>query len=172
MMKPMIKKVVVLFLLFAAVSFGQDVLAQKVGHINVDSLVKMMPQYDTAEKKLQKYAAELQKSIDKAKKEYELLIKEYQEIPQSAQSTKKLKENEIIELENKIQTRTAAAQEDLVSMQQELLKPIIDKVKKTIEEVAKEKGYTLVIDSSTGILIYSLPADDLMNEVKRKLGIK
>lgn len=172
MMKPMIKKVVVLFLLFTAVSFGQDALAQKVGHINVDSLVKMMPQYDTAEKKLQKYAADLQKSIDKAKKEYENLIKEYQEIGSEYPSTKKLKENEIIELENKIQTRTAAAQEDLMAMQQQLLKPIIDKVKKTIEEVAKEKGYTMVIDSSTGILIYSLPADDLMIEVKKKLGIK
>ena len=38
--------------------------------------------------------------------------------------------------------------------------------------LAKEKGYTYVIDTSQTDLIVSPPADDLMSDVKAKLGVK
>ena len=44
--------------------------------------------------------------------------------------------------------------------------------KKAIAEVAKERGYSYVIDASLGGLLYMPPADNLLNDVKKKLGIK
>jgi outer membrane protein len=51
------------------------------------------------------------------------------------------------------------------------LKPIIDKAKKAIEDVAKENGYTYIFDSSVGVLLYYENSDDIMTLVKKKLGL-
>jgi outer membrane protein len=56
--------------------------------------------------------------------------------------------------------------------EQELLKPIIEKAKKAISDVAKESGYAYVLDSSPGSPLLVKPeGDNIMNLVKKKLGI-
>lgn len=56
--------------------------------------------------------------------------------------------------------------------EQQLLTPIMDKAKKILKGVANEKGYTLVIDNSRDAVLVSATADDLMPDVKLKMGIK
>ena len=64
------------------------------------------------------------------------------------------------------------AQQDYQTTERELFQPIIDKAKNAIDEVAKENGYTYVIDSGSGALIYfSDTSDDLFDLVKAKLGL-
>jgi len=54
-----------------------------------------------------------------------------------------------------------------------LLTPLIDKVKKAIEDVGTENGYTYIIDSATGVLLHiGSGADNVTAKVKTKLGIK
>ena len=57
--------------------------------------------------------------------------------------------------------------------QSELMKPLVDRAKKAIEEVAKENGYSYIFDTSTGVgaLLYTPESDDIMPLVKKKLGI-
>jgi len=85
---------------------------------------------------------------------------------------KSMKKQEIADLSNRIQTFEQNAQGELQGLIQKLQQPIIDKIKKAIEEVAKENGYTQIIDSATGALLYSDPASDIMSLVKAKLNIK
>jgi outer membrane protein len=47
---------------------------------------------------------------------------------------------------------------------------LIEKIGKAIEDVAKEEGYSYVIDASTGVLLYR-GGDDLTDKIKAKLGI-
>jgi outer membrane protein len=54
----------------------------------------------------------------------------------------------------------------------ELLQPILDKAEKAIKDVAKEKGYDYVFDTSTGAVLVTKDADNLLPLVKTKLGIK
>jgi outer membrane protein len=61
-------------------------------------------------------------------------------------------------------------QQMLNEKQQVLLKPIHDKALDIINTVAKENGYTYILDASA--LIVSPPADDILPLVKKKLGIK
>ena len=51
----------------------------------------------------------------------------------------------------------------------ELTAPIMEKAKKGIEAVSKEGGYKYVLDTSTGNILYSDPADDILMAVKKKL---
>ena len=64
------------------------------------------------------------------------------------------------------------AQEQLQGREQELLKPIIYRAKKAIEDVAKEGGYTYILDAGTAAVLYSQDSDDIMPQVKKKLGLK
>ena len=54
----------------------------------------------------------------------------------------------------------------------ELLKPVLEKARTTIQKVARAKGYDYVLDSSEGsVVIFMNPESDLMEPVKAKLGI-
>ena len=54
---------------------------------------------------------------------------------------------------------------------EELYKPIIEKVKSEIEKLGKEGGYTMIFDSSGGVLLHAAESENLMPVLKTKLGI-
>jgi len=85
---------------------------------------------------------------------------------------KDIKAREIQDAQKRIEDYRQAAEQKIDAKRAELLKPIYDKARKAIEDAAKEKGYTYVIDGSSGILLVSPAGDDLMPAVKAKLGIK
>ena len=72
----------------------------------------------------------------------------------------------------RIEESQANAQKLLEERQEALLKPIVDRAKKAIEEVGKENGYTYIFDSGIGTVLYSQDSDDIMPLVKKKLGLK
>ena len=72
----------------------------------------------------------------------------------------------------RIEESQSNAQKLLEERQEALLKPIVDRAKKAIEEVGKENGYTYIFDSGIGTVLYSQDSDDIMPLVKKKLGLK
>ena len=106
--------------------------------------------------------------------EYSNKVQDYEANQASLSNlVKQSKEKEIIDMENRIQQFRANADEELANKQEELLKPVLEKVQKAINDVGKEKGYTYIIDNAAGTLVY-LGADaiDASKDVKAKLGIK
>jgi outer membrane protein len=82
------------------------------------------------------------------------------------------KEKELTDLQTRIQDFQQNADMDYSERRNELLTPLIDKVKKAIEDVGSEDGYTYIIDSATGVLLHiGAGADDVTPKVKTKLGI-
>jgi outer membrane protein len=53
---------------------------------------------------------------------------------------------------------------------QEKITPLKEKALATIKEVAKENGYTYILDANS--VVVGPPGDDLIGLVKKKLGIK
>ena len=161
---------------FVAVSglFGASAVAQsKVAHINAQALIESMPEAKTAQTSLQTYAQELDKDGKSLVDEYTKKMKEYDEKAASmTDNLKEIKAKEIQDVQKRIEEYRAGSDQKLQAKQQELLKPIYDKARKAIEEVAKEKGYAYVLDSSVGVLLVSPAGDDLLAAVKTKLGVK
>ena len=58
--------------------------------------------------------------------------------------------------------------DQLLKKQQELMAPVLEKVQKAIEAVAKEKGYTYILDAAAGVL-YADPQYDVSDLVRQKL---
>ncbi|CAF4861120.1 unnamed protein product [Rotaria sp. Silwood1] len=84
--------------------------------------------------------------------------------------------DEIQNLQKEIQTEGEALdiykqkiQNDLLAKQQELFKPVRDKVTKAIEDVAKDMKINFVFDKANGALIYGDKDSDITFKVLDKL---
>ncbi|MDR0605658.1 MAG: OmpH family outer membrane protein [Bacteroidales bacterium] len=145
----------------------------KLAHVNSSDLMAIMPGIDTAQKIIQDYGAQLKEEIEAMYKEYEKKTADFQNNQATmSQIMQQNKVKELQDLEARIQTFQEQAQTDIQAKQEEVLKPIVDKAKGAIGEVAKENGYTYVFDSALGVLLYSEESDNIIELVKKKLGIK
>ncbi len=168
------KKVVLVVLMCAFITGG--LFAQqkiKLGHLNSNDLLESMPDKAAAQKTLQDYSKQLEDQLTTMQEELEKKYNEYLVKKDSLTDLiKKSKEEELMSLQQRIQTFQTNAQQELQKKEQELLKPIIDKAKKAIEDVAKENGYTYVFDTASGsLLYYPKESDDILPLVKKKLAI-
>ena len=83
-----------------------------------------------------------------------------------------IKKKKLEDLQANIQQFTQTAEQDMQKKREELYMPIYKKAKTAISDVAKAKGFDYVLDSSEGLGVLVInPANDLMNDVKKKLGI-
>ena len=162
--------------LVALLAFGGSAMAQKtvkLGHINSNDLMQIMPGRDTAMALLQKEVEDLQAEMEAMKKEYETRVNDYlAKKDQLSELIRKTKESDIQAMGTRIEEFQANAQKLLEERQEALLKPIVDRAKAAIEEVGKENGYTYIFDAGVGAVRYSQDSDDIMPLVKKKLGLK
>ncbi|CAL1520803.1 OmpH family outer membrane protein [Chitinophaga sp. MM2321] len=168
------KKYVIIAFVAVTGLFSVNAMAQsKVAHINAQALVGSMPEAKKAETDLQTFAQGLEADGKALVDEYTKKMKEFDEKAASmTENMKEIKGREIQDSQKRIQDYREQAEQKVQQKQQDLLKPIYDKARKAIEDVAKEKGYGYVIDSSGGLLLVSPSGDDLLPAVKAKLGIK
>lgn len=145
--------------------------AAKIGHINSNDLLALMPERNDAAKELEAFAKQLQSELEMMSTEWEQKMEDYRGDTISPEFVMQSKAERIQDLQRRIQTFEQDAQQKLSEKEQELLKPIVDKAKEAIQAVATENGYTYVFDSGVGVLIHFPETDDLMPLVKAKLNI-
>ncbi len=154
-------------------SFGA-VAQQKIGHINADELLQMMPETKAAQTQLEAYGKQLEKDLEEMETELDTKYKKFMaDRPVLTTLALETKQQELQQLQQRIQEYGQNAQRDLQNKQVELLTPIIEKATKAVQDVAKENGYTYILDSSQSkaVVIFQTDANDIMKLVKKKLGI-
>ena len=62
-------------------------------------------------------------------------------------------------------------QQQIGKKQQELYQPVFDKVNKAIADVAKENGFTYIVDATKGSLLFADDKFDIQSLVRTKLGL-
>ncbi len=168
-------KTIRITILMMVVALATTAMAQKgpkIGHINSNDLLTAMPERATIQKSLEEHANQLKVTLDAMQKEYKTKIGEFQSKQDvMTEVIKNSKIKEITDLEKRITEFQQTAEEDLQKKEQDLLQPIIDKAKNAINDVAKENGYTYILDSSVGVVLFSVESDDILPAVKKKLGI-
>jgi outer membrane protein len=131
-----------------------------------------MPEYRKADTALNDYQTALQQNFEDMRREYA----EKDSLLSSKDTVKftraqiEIKRREVGELLIKLQGWNQQAQQLYQQKQQDLIAPIQKKAVDAIQAVAKENGYTYVLNKET--LLVSPPAEDMLPLVKKKLGIK
>ncbi|NNM94956.1 MAG: OmpH family outer membrane protein [Bacteroidia bacterium] len=168
------KRVLCLSLLLGAICLSSSTFAQKkIGHINLDSLLKAMPQSDSARKVGQNYYQQLSSTIQSMQDELQKKYKEYQDNQAIyTELVKQTKQQELQDLNQRIQNFQQQAQTSLQKFNDSITRPIITLAKNAIKAVATEKGYEYILDTSTGVVLYFENSDDVFALVADKLGLK
>tara|TARA_B100000902_G_scaffold365033_1_gene385569 strand:- start:28334 stop:28828 length:495 start_codon:yes stop_codon:yes gene_type:complete len=146
--------------------------SQKLGHINVQELISLMPERDIAFNELQKYAKELESQLISMESEFNAMVEEYTTNESSYDDLKK--NDKLVEIENlkqRILTFQQSAQNELQKKELELLRPIEEKAQNAINTVAEKGKYSYILDSSVGVLLYYKDSDDVLEKVKKELDL-
>jgi outer membrane protein len=160
--------VLVILLLGTTVSAQQP----KLGHINTNELLSIMPGRDSAQVKLENYAQQLEQQFTAMQTELQTKYQDYLTNESTySELIRQSKQREITSIQERLQEFQEQAQQDLANQENQLLSPIIDAARQAIEDVAKENGYAYVFDTAGGQVLYFPPSDNIMGLVKTKLGI-
>lgn len=158
-------------------SFSHSAHAQKYACVNTDYVLRSIPDYTNAQKRLDKYVADWQKELSDKLSELDNMRAEYeQESYLLPDNLKKRRRDEIAAREQEIknlQAQRFGPGGDLDKRRAELLKPVQDRVYSTIERIAHEKNYAFVFDKSgSATLLFANKKYDISDEVLEQLGYK
>lgn len=153
--------------------------AQKfaVAYIDMQYILKNLPQYETANEQLAMISKRWQKEVETANQEVQLLVSNYQteQIFLSADMKKK-REDEILAKEQfvlELKRKYFGEGGEWYKKREALLKPIRDEIYTAIQDIATEKRYDIVKDRSADpSLIYMSSKLDISDQVLEKLGAK
>jgi outer membrane protein len=157
---------------------GQSAMAQtfKFGHINSDELIQALPEFDSAQIKLENFRKELVNALELMSVELNTKNDAYTKDSKNLSAiVKQTKEQELMDMQRRIQEFQTSAQQQLQDKQAELFQPIYMKVDKAIKDVGKENGYFYIFNASQGgSLLYfdETKSTNVTPLVKAKLKVK
>lgn len=167
----------VLILFFTLVSAGTFAQAtQKFGFADPAYIFSQMPQFKQIESEMKTHGDQLQAQAKAKYGEYEAKMNTYRAgAATMLEAVRKDKETELTQLQENIQKFQQDAQASLQKKEADLMAPINGKIGNAIEEVAKENGYSFIINpqlqGSIDILLYGDEKYDISVLVLKKLGI-
>ena len=168
--------ITILMILF--IMEGQSLKAQKFkfGHISSDELILEMPEFDSARIKLDRFRKELINHLELMSSELNNKNEAYnKESKNLSDVVRNVKEQEMMDMNRRIQEFQDMAQTQLQEKQLEFFQPVYAKVEKAIQDVGKENDYLYIFNSSQGgSLIYFDKAisTDVTDMVKVKLKLR
>ena len=141
----------------------------KIGVVDVQKAVRTVPDGKAAKAKLESEAKAKQSSLNRQQDELKKMKDDLEK--QASLLKDEVKRQKYRDYQQKLielQDAALKGQNDLKEQEDKLLKPIFEKLKKTIDKVAKEKGYTLVVEQ-TGVL-FAVPEMDITDLVIQRYG--
>ncbi len=157
---------------------GQNAMAQtlKFGHVNNDELIQAMPEFDSAQVKLEKFRKDLVNALELMTVELNNKNDAYQKDSKNLTDiVRQTKEQELMDMQRRIQEFQTNAQEQLQNKQVELFQPIYAKVDKAVKDIGKENGFIYIFNAAQGgpLLYYDdTKSTNVTALVKAKLGLK
>lgn len=157
-------------LLFSTAAMAQS---PKLGYISSTELLSLMPEVTKADNDLKAFAKTYEDQLTAMGKEFQTKLGDYQSKQKTmTEAMREVSEKELQQLQDRIESTQQSAQEKIAKKKEDLYRPILERADKAIKDVAVEKGYDYIFDASAGSLLYAKDADNILNLVKAKLGIK
>ena len=135
-----------------------------------------MPEFDSASKKLEKFRQDLVNALELMQVELNNKSEAYtRDSKNLTEIVRQTKEQELMDMNNRIQQFQSTAQQQLQEKQAEFFQPIMAKVDKAVKDIGKENGFVYIFTVGQGsTLVYfdETKSTNIMPLAKAKLGIK
>ena len=158
-------------LVIAAIVFlgANQISAQsKTAHVDVNEIMAKMPAMLDAQKQLEKLSATYDAEYKKMVEEYQGKLKKYEaEAATVTEAVNGERSKEVQDMQKRIVDYRDNAQKELQQKESDIVKPLMEKVRASIQKVGKAKGFQYVLDGSSLLLA---DGTNLTIDVKKDLG--
>ena len=159
------KKLVLMLMLFAPMTM----MAQKFGKVNTQTIMQALPDVAKANGELEALQKQKDNELKAMQEEFQHKADEYQKGASTMNATaKQQKETELQGLQQKIQQAYQDGQQELQKKSNELMQPIVAKVRAAIDAVGKAGNYTYIFEEGAAIYTGSNVLD-VTKEVQSKI---
>ncbi len=162
--------VIPFLILFVSTSIAQT----KVGTVDIEFIVSKMPELTTVKEELKKYGEGLDLTLQDKMKTYQDKINSYNEQLETL-SEKEVQEQQtvIFNLENEIAQFSQNGIQLMRIREDELKRPLYQKIAGALEKIANAGNYTQVLssDGDTNLIFFD-PKYDLTLAILTELGIR
>ncbi len=146
----------------------------KYGHMNLGNLLESLPDTKKANDDLKVFTDKLTMKDDSLTKAFQAQYTKFEADYNAGTMTpiqSKTGQEALQKLQEEIQKFEQDAQQTIAAKREELLKPILAKVDVAVKAVAKESGYAMIFDTSSGAMLFAADTDDVVALVKKKMGL-
>lgn len=149
----------------------------KLGYTNIDYVLSQTPEAKDIQNQLTIQRTQSENELKRMQGELQTKYESYEKgAAQMSDVIRKDRETELQGLQTRIQEFGRTAEQSLQTKYQQLVNPVVQKIQKAIDAVAKETGYQYVFNLDAGantipILLVAPEENNITELVLRKLGI-
>lgn len=144
----------------------------KVGTIDIDYILSLMPELSEVQEQVTAYQTELSNGYSEKLAQYEKALKNYRDNESlMTLMQKKSKEDSLVGMQNELGQYQQNGNQLLALRQEEFMQPLYTKVGQSLERVAEAGGYTQVLLRDNNV-VYIDNRFDLTLAVLKDLGIE
>ncbi|MFA6592634.1 MAG: OmpH family outer membrane protein [Bacteroidales bacterium] len=166
-------KKIFLIAAMALLTLSASAQTAKFGHVNFSELVQLMPEADSARAQINASSKEANETYQSMTEEFQAKAQQYQQKSATwTPAVKKSKEDELTDIQNRIQQFEQTVQQELQNQQNQLMAPIYKKAQDEVSALAKAKGLVFVFDAASVLYVDSKQSVDLTAEARKALNIR
>jgi outer membrane protein len=155
---------------------GSVAAQQRIGYVDSDEILRQLPDYASIQQRLDRQAADWENEIKAKQTEAEALFTAYQAREMLyTREERDRKRGEIVQVEDEISSlrlKYFGPEGELFTQQDNLMRPLQERILAAVEEVATREGYDYVLDKSGDYLfLFYREQYDLSESVLEELGI-
>jgi outer membrane protein len=167
----------IILTLTAIVFLALQVDAQKFGYVDSKYILSHIPEYQEAQKQINKMSDTWQKEIEAKYETIEKLEKAFQ--AEKILLTEDMRQKRSDEIDEKrkeakdLQKQKFGVGGELFQKREELIKPIQEQIYEAIKDVASQSALMVIFDKANqSNMLYTNPKHDVSDKVLRKMGLK
>lgn len=163
-------------LLAVALALPLSGMAQKFGVVDIESIFQAMPESAAMRTEIEQTSKKFEDEYKRLSDEVNKLFADFQTIqndPNTPESIKERRVNEIQERQAKAEQYRNIAMQDIQRLTEQLSLPIQTKLTDAVKAVGSEGGFTFILPNEQALLLYQGPdVVDVTAQVRAKLGLK
>jgi len=169
------KLVLLLVLGLGAFASQAQTASSKIGSADIGYIFSQLPEMKQIETELKSTQTQLKNQIDGKYQEFQKKLADYNaNLNTMLEAVRQNTERELQQMQQNLTKLQEDAQTTIATKEGQLMEPVQKKIGNAINEVAKENGFTFIINSQVAqqdVILYGDEKMDISDLVLKKLGI-
>jgi outer membrane protein len=164
-----------LFFLGSAVAFGAGEPPLKIGILDLQRCIQQSEAGKKASKSLQEKSERIKKDLTTKREDLKKMREEFAKKSNVLSSeAKRDKEKEMIRKEEDFRDLVREKEDEMHKDEYNAMQPLLNELFEVTSKLAKEEGYTLILEAKSGVVYFTKPIDitdkiiRLFNEAKKE----